>query len=152
MIDKSLILISDGDYLTSDAARLIKMVLGQDDIPFDIKFKTAKKASFKNDAVIFSTSNLQISNATVGLHNSALISRMFEIAFPHIPETPQAGLVPWLLKKSSTSLINWAFGVSKEALQIQVRIGLPYPFYKNFFNPKFEYKYVKIFFRTCFLI
>jgi hypothetical protein len=64
--------------------------------------------------------NLSLAQAMVNTYDEALLSRMIQIEFPTIPQVPHAGLKRYLHSQTS-ALINWAFAVSKEMLEKQVR-------------------------------
>jgi hypothetical protein len=119
---KNLVVVSDGEAINGDTTRLLKMILGRDEIAFDRKYENVACPYFKSNAIVFVTSNLSISNALVTSHDPALFDRFHLIEFPNIPEKPQASLRNFLVENTS-ALINWAFHTSKFSLECQIRVG-----------------------------
>jgi len=119
---KSLILISDGDNLNADAIRLIKMVTGRDEVPFDWKYQNLPKATFVSFAVLVVTSNLSLANALVGQYDEGFTDRMIEIPFDYVPAKAQAGFKQYL-DSNTSALINWALESRIDVLQSQIRAG-----------------------------
>jgi hypothetical protein len=56
LMHAALIIISEGDYLNLETIRLLKIILGRDPIPFDLKHENVEGiASFQSEAVVFVT-------------------------------------------------------------------------------------------------
>lgn len=118
-----LIIISEGDYLNLEIVRLLKMVLGRDPIPFDIKHENVDhNASFQSEAVVFVTSNQNLSNSLVNIFDRAIFDRIFQIPFINVPDQPLSGLKDYLFRNLS-AVVNWALYTPKEVLRIQIRVG-----------------------------
>lgn len=52
----------------------------------------------------------------------SMLDRFFQIYFGTTPENPQAGLKLYFINNTS-ALVNWAFCVSREGLECQIRVG-----------------------------
>lgn len=118
-----LIIISEGDYLNLKTVRLLKIILGRDPFPFDIKHENVDhNASFQSEAVVFVTSNQNLPNSLVNLFDRAIFDRIFQIPFTNVPSQPLSGLKDYLFKNLS-AIVNWSLYTPKEVLKAQIRVG-----------------------------